>query len=92
MELFIGNLPYDMTEHDLRTGFRRYGMVSSVVIPKDLFTGEPKGLAFITLEAQKPDAVAKLTKVSIRGRILNIEPIGINYSTVITKGYPGKKQ
>jgi RNA recognition motif-containing protein len=90
MEFFIGNLPYDMTEHDLRNVFQQYGKVSSVTIPTDLFTGQPKGLAFVTVEAEpEKKPVESIHQVKVKGRVLSVEPIDINY---ITDVLPKKKK
>jgi RNA-binding protein 39 len=83
MEFFIGNLPYDITESDLRNVFQRYGEVASVNIPTDIFTGEVKGLAFITIKEKKKQPVAKLPPIKIKGKLVNIERIDINYITEI---------
>lgn len=83
MEIFIGNLPYDITENDLRNVFQRYGEVASVNIPTDLFTGQAKGLAFITIKEKKKKPAAQLPPIKIKGRLVNIERIDINYISEI---------
>lgn len=78
MEFFIGNLPHDMTENDLRTAFQQYGNVSALTIPKDLFTGEPKGLAFITVEPERREnKILNIDRVVVKGKVLNIEQIDV---------------
>lgn len=47
--LFVGNLPYEATEADLRTHFEQVGAVSNVFIPLDRQTGKPRGFAFVEL-------------------------------------------
>jgi RNA recognition motif-containing protein len=80
MELFIGNLPYDMTESDLRNVFSRYGKVSSVTIPADHFTGKPKGHAYVKLEPlPKKTMFDEFSKIQVKGRILDVEAVDINY-------------
>jgi RNA recognition motif-containing protein len=83
MEIFIGNLPYDITENDLRNVFQRYGEVASVNIPTDIFTGEVKGLAFVTIREKKKTPAAQLPPIKIKGKLVNIERIDINYITEI---------
>ena len=50
--LFVGNLPYDVTESDLRDFFQPVGELSSVIIPMDRDTGKPRGFAFIEFADQ----------------------------------------
>jgi RNA recognition motif-containing protein len=51
-KLYVGNMPYDTTEDELRAMFSQAGTVQSVDIIKDRDTGRPKGFAFITMETQ----------------------------------------
>ncbi|EEC44138.1 predicted protein, partial [Phaeodactylum tricornutum CCAP 1055/1] len=46
--LFLRNLPFDATRHDLFQVFRTFGFVSGIYIVKDKETGMPKGTAFVT--------------------------------------------
>jgi RNA recognition motif-containing protein len=48
MELFIGGLPYDWQEKDLKKQFASYGVISAKLIA-DRSTGKSKGFGFITL-------------------------------------------
>jgi RNA recognition motif-containing protein len=43
MNIFVGNLPRDITEDDLREAFGAFGKVNTVSVIKDKFTGEPRG-------------------------------------------------
>lgn len=45
--LFLRNLPYDVTRHDIFELFSPYGYVSKIYIVKDYDTGVPKGTAFV---------------------------------------------
>ncbi len=45
--LFVGNLPYEATEPELREHFSRVAPVSRVFMPLDRDTGKPRGFAFI---------------------------------------------
>ena len=45
--LFVGNLPYEATEAELRKHFSRVAPVSRVFMPLDRDTGKPRGFAFI---------------------------------------------
>ena len=45
--LFVGNLPYDATEEEIRQHFAQAAPVSRVFLPLDRETGRPRGFAFI---------------------------------------------
>jgi cold-inducible RNA-binding protein len=49
MNIYVGNLSYDVTEEELRTEFEAYGQVSSVNIIKDKYSGQSKGFAFVEM-------------------------------------------
>ena len=73
-QLHVGNLSLETTEVELRTFFAGYGTVSEVSIPKDHFTGEPRGFAFITLES---DAEVKAARAALNGKQLNGYPLTV---------------
>ena len=47
VRLFVGNLPYDVTEADLRAHFAAVGPLSYISLPTDRETGRPRGFAFV---------------------------------------------
>ncbi len=49
MKLFIGKLPYDITESELTELFGQYGDVVSTNLVTDHFTGRTKGFAFVEM-------------------------------------------
>jgi len=51
-KLYIGNLPFDTTEEDLRTMFAQAGTVVSVSLIKDRDTGRSRGFGFVELSTQ----------------------------------------
>ncbi len=52
MRIYVGNLPYDVTEDELRQYFSTYGQVTDASIPKDKDTGRSKGFGFIDMPTQ----------------------------------------
>ena len=48
--LFVGNLPYDATEDEIRDHFAQAGSVGRVFVPLDRDTGRPRGFAFVEFE------------------------------------------
>ncbi len=57
--LFVGNLPYEITEEEVRSFFENDGRsVQEVFIPTDRGTGRPRGFAFVTLGSNEEAATA----------------------------------
>lgn len=74
VRLFVGNLPYDATEQELREHFGAIGQLSSVFLPVDRETGRPRGFAFVEFVERGPaeDAVTRLNNQPFRGRSLSV--------------------
>ncbi|MGD0100357.1 MAG: hypothetical protein ABSC60_08425 [Acidobacteriota bacterium] len=74
VRLFVGNLPYDMTEPDLREFFSPVGPLSTVIIPVDRETGKRRGFAFVEFNdpAQAAEASRRLNNQPFKGRNITI--------------------
>ncbi len=74
MNLYIGNMPFSMTEDDLRELFSPYGEVSSVSIVMDKFSGRSKGFGFVEMpdNSQADQAIKALNESRIKGRPLKV--------------------
>ena len=70
VELYVGNLSYDMTEDQLRAEFEAFGKVNSVRLVMNRFNGKSKGFGFIQMpnrdEAER--ACAAINDKEIMGR------------------------
>ena len=49
MKIYVGNLPYDITEEELRTEFSAFGKVDSISVITDKYSGRAKGFAFVEM-------------------------------------------
>jgi RNA recognition motif-containing protein len=49
MNIYVGNLPRQATEDELRTAFEAFGKVMSANVIKDKFSGESKGFGFVEM-------------------------------------------
>ena len=47
--LYVGNLPYSATEDELRRLFEQAGQVTSIYLPTDRQTGQPRGFGFVEM-------------------------------------------
>lgn len=74
MNIYVGNLPYSMTEDELRELFSPYGTVTSASIIKDKFSGQSKGFGFIEMatQAEGEEAIKQLDGSSVNGRALKV--------------------
>jgi len=70
--LFVGNLPFDVTEADLRELFAPVGPLSYVFLPVDRETGKRRGFAFVEFsdEAKAAEALRRFNEQSFKGRPL----------------------
>lgn len=72
-KIYVGNLSYQMTEHDLTTLFEQVGQVDSVNIITDRDTGRSKGFAFVEMSSEDADkAIAQLNATEVMGRALTV--------------------
>jgi RNA recognition motif-containing protein len=74
MNIYVGNLPYKISEDDLRKLFETYGEVTSVNIIRDKFSGESRGFGFVEM-AEKTDAESAINGLNgsdLDGRSLNV--------------------
>ena len=51
-KLFVGNIPFTLSETTLEELFSQTGKVVSVTIPRDRDTGRKRGFAFVEMETQ----------------------------------------
>ena len=73
-KLYVGNLPYSVTQQTLEETFSQCGTVDSVNVITDRDTGQSKGFGFIEMsndsEAQK--AIQELNGTSLDGREIKV--------------------
>jgi len=73
-KLYVGNLPYSVTEGRLQEIFAVHGTVESANVISDKFTGQSRGFGFVEMssgaEAQK--AIEALNGTQLDGRTLTV--------------------
>lgn len=74
MNIYCGNLSYDMTDDDLRNAFEDHGKVSSAKIIMDRESGRSKGFGFVEMESEEEAkaAIQELNGAMINGRNLRV--------------------
>ncbi|XP_003563222.1 zinc finger CCCH domain-containing protein 25 [Brachypodium distachyon] len=75
--VFVGGVPYDLTEGDLLAVFAQYGEVVDVNLVRDKATGKSKGFAFVAYEDQRSTvlAVDNLNGAKVLGRIIRVDHV-----------------
>lgn len=73
MDIYVGNLPWKMTEEDIEALFDTHGEIKKVTLIKDRETGKSKGFAFVTMaDADANQAIAALDGKEVLGRDLKV--------------------
>lgn len=70
-KLYVGNLPYKITEEDVRVLFEQYGNVHSVNLLVDRYTGKMRGFGFVEMDNAE-EAIESLDGYSLEGRALRV--------------------
>lgn len=73
-KLYVGNLPFDVTEDDLRTMLSAHGPVNEIALIMDKVTGRARGFAFATMNTSEgaSAAILGLNGKEWKGRSLTV--------------------
>ncbi len=74
MEIYVGSLPYNVTEDDLKEAFTAFGAVSSVRLVSDKLSGKSKGFGFVEMpdNSEADAAIAALNESDFKGRDIKV--------------------
>ncbi|MFC2043617.1 RNA recognition motif domain-containing protein [Chloroflexota bacterium] len=76
MNIYIGNLPLEVTEWELRQEFMIFGEVTSVIIMNDKYigSGQLRGYGFVEMpsESEGKVAIAALNNKAIKQMAINV--------------------
>jgi RNA recognition motif-containing protein len=74
MNIYVGNLSFEVTDDDLRQLFSAYGEVETASVVKDRFSGESRGFGFVEMPARKDAdaAIAALNGTDVKGRTITV--------------------
>jgi RNA recognition motif-containing protein len=75
MRIYVGNLPYEVTEDELQQEFQAFGEVTSVSIITDKFSGRPKGFAFVEMGS---DSESEAAITGMNGKAMGERTIVVN--------------
>jgi RNA recognition motif-containing protein len=74
MNIYCGNLPYGLTEDELREAFEAHGAVEAARIITDKFSGNSKGFGFVEMpnDAEAQAAITALNGTDLKGREIKV--------------------
>lgn len=74
MNIYVGNLSYEVTEDALREAFEEFGTVESATIIKDKFSGKSRGFGFVEMssKSEAQSAIDGLNGKELKGKALNV--------------------
>jgi RNA recognition motif-containing protein len=74
VNIYVGNLSFEVSEEDVQAAFEAFGKVESVKVIKDKYSGASRGFGFVEMpskdEAQA--AISGLNGKELKGRALNV--------------------
>ena len=74
MNIYVGNLPWDLTEEDLREAFAAFGEVETAKIVTDRETGRARGFGFVEMpnKDEGTAAISGLNEKDLKGRSIKV--------------------
>ena len=74
MNIYAGNLPWELKEEELKGAFDEFGEVVSATIIKDRFTGKSRGFGFVEMPSKEEAdaAISGMNGKEISGRRIRV--------------------
>jgi RNA recognition motif-containing protein len=74
MNIYVGNLSYDLTDEELQHAFEEFGKVDSAKVIKDMYSGRSRGFGFVEMpsEDEANSAIEGLNEKELKGRVLKV--------------------
>jgi RNA recognition motif-containing protein len=75
VNIYVGNLSYEVTQEDLQEAFEGFGLVESVKVIKDNYSGRSKGFGFVEMpdSAEAHSAIDGLNGKDLKGRAIKVD-------------------
>lgn len=73
-KIYVGNLPFSVSDEDLKALFSSYGEITEAVLIKDKFSGRSKGFGFVTFSTEEAaqKAISAMNEKEVQGRALKV--------------------
>lgn len=77
MNIYVGQLPYNVDESELRELFSEFGEIASVNLIMDRFSGRSKGFGFVDMpnNSEADKAIKALNKSMLKGREIKVNQV-----------------
>ncbi len=74
MNIYVGNLSFDVKEENLQAAFESYGKVASATVVRDKYSGQSRGFGFVEMPDanEARTAIASLNGKELLGRQMNV--------------------
>ncbi len=74
MKIYVGNLPYNITDESLEAMFSEFGTVENIKLVMDRFSGRPKGFGFLEMpdNSEADKAMKALNGKQMDGRAIKV--------------------
>ncbi len=74
MNIYVGNLSFDVTDETMREAFLSYGEVTSAKVIKDKFTGQSRCFGFVEMATQSQGltAIRSLNGKELMGKEISV--------------------
>ena len=74
MNIYVGNLPFEVTDEELEASFAEFGEVSSARVIIDRFSGRSRGFGFVEMptDSEGEAAIAAMNGKEMMGRPLTV--------------------
>jgi len=93
MKIYVGNLPFDVTEEELRQEFAPFGEVTSISIPTDRYSDRPRGFAFVEMPSvsEGQAAITALNGKTLKDRTLTVDAARARSDSRGSGSYDGRR-
>ncbi len=74
MNIYVGNLAYEVTDEDLEAAFAEYGQIESARVIKDRYSGRSRGFGFVEMSSnsEAETAIQAMNGKDLKGRALTV--------------------
>jgi len=74
MKVYVGNLPFNFGEKELRDAFSSYGEITEAVVISDKYSGRSKGFGFVTFASDDAGkkAIEEMNGKDVGGREIKV--------------------
>jgi RNA recognition motif-containing protein len=88
-KIYVGNLPYSVTDSSLKSNFAEFGSVSSAKVMMDRDTGTSKGFGFVEMASAEvaQAAISALHGMSVDGRSIVVSLARPREASKSSSGY-----